>query len=54
MKNKYVKRAKISEKKFRQILKYFALDLSVSEIAKLCNLNRVTINRIIQKIRIIL
>ena len=52
MKNKYVKRAQISEKKFRQILKYFASDLSVSEIAKLCNLNRVTINRIIQKIRI--
>ena len=50
MKNKYVKR--VSEKKFRQILKYFASDLSVSEIAKLCNLNRVTINRIIQKIRI--
>ena len=52
MKNKYVKLAQISEKKFRQILKYFASDLSVSEIAKLCNLNRVTINRIIQKIRI--
>ena len=30
MKNKYVKRVQISEKKFRQILKYFASDLSVS------------------------
>ena len=28
MKNKYIRRAKISESKFRQIIKLFALDLT--------------------------
>ncbi len=35
-------RAKISAKKFRQILRSFALDLTATEIAVLTNLNRNT------------
>ena len=42
MKNKYLKRAHISERKFREVLKYFTADLTVSEIAKLSCINRRT------------
>ena len=45
MKNKYVKVAKISEIKFRLILKCFATDLSATQTAKLTGINRNTINR---------
>jgi len=38
-------RARISRAKFRQILRLFALDLTASQIAKLSNLNRNTVNR---------
>ena len=38
-------RAKISSKKFRQILPSFALDLTATQIAVLTNLNRNTVNR---------
>ncbi len=38
-------RAQISRAKFRQILRLFALDLTASQIAKLTNLNRNTVNR---------
>ena len=34
MKNKYINRAHISEIKFREILKFFAADFTVSQIAK--------------------
>jgi transposase len=44
-KNKYVKRSKISEAKFRQMLKLFAYDLDAQTIASLTNLNRNTVNR---------
>ena len=52
MKNKYLKRAHISERKFREILKYFTEDLTVSKIARLACLNRNTMINIVQKIRI--
>ena len=51
MKNKYIKRAKISEKKFREILKFFAEDLTVSKISNLSNISRYNINSLIQKMR---
>jgi len=35
LKNRYVKNAKISEAKFRQLLRYFALDLDAGQIAEL-------------------
>ena len=52
MKNKYANRSKISESKIRQLLKHFALDLDAQRIAVLCNLNRNTVNRYLNMIRI--
>jgi transposase len=43
--NPVLKRARISQKKFRQILKYFALDIEATKIASLTGLNRNTINK---------
>ncbi len=37
-KNKYVNNSKISEEKFREIIKYFALDLEVNKISILTNI----------------
>lgn len=44
-------RAKISSKKFRQILRSFALDLTATQIASLIKLNRNTVNRYLTFIR---
>jgi len=52
MKNKYANRSKISASKIRQLLKHFALDLDAQRIAVLCNLNRNTVNRYLNMIRI--
>ena len=43
--NRYIKRSRISEAKFRQILKLFILDIDATNIAKITGLNRNTINR---------
>jgi transposase-like protein len=51
MKNKYIKRAHISERKFQQIVRLFSADLDASQIAKLTDLNRNTVNRYMTKIR---
>lgn len=51
MKNKHLKRSKISEVKFREIAKHFSLDLSAENIAILTNLNRNTINRYLLRLR---
>ena len=51
MKNKYLKRAHINEKKFREILKFFAEDFTCVQIANLSKVNRSNIDKIIQKIR---
>ena len=50
-KNKYVQRSKISEATFREIVRYFSIDLDASQIAVLSGLNRNTINRYLQGIR---
>jgi len=50
-KNKYVKRAHISERKFREIVKYFAEDLNATQIAHLTGISRPTINRYLKAIR---
>jgi len=44
-------RAKISEHKFRQTVKYFAYDLEANKVAELLNLNRKTVNLYYNKIR---
>lgn len=50
-KNRYSNRSKISEKKIRDIVRYFALDLDALQIAKITSLNRNTINRYLKAIR---
>jgi len=50
-KNIYVKRAKISEAKFRQLVRYFVHDLDAKTIASLVHLNRNTVNRYLLLIR---
>ena len=50
-KNKYHNRSRISEKKFREIIKYFSLDFTASDIAKLSKINRNTINKILNLLR---
>ncbi len=42
---KFYIRAQISRTKLRQILRLFALDLTASQVAKIANLNRNTVNR---------
>jgi len=51
MKNQYIKHSKVSEAKFRQLLKHFSIDLDAQQIAILCNLNRNTVNRYLMLIR---
>ena len=50
-KNRYAKRARISSKQFRQLVRYFVLDLTASQIAHLTGLNRNTVNRYMRAIR---
>ena len=50
-KNKYVKRSRISEAKFRELLRLFSLDLDANQITNLTNLNRNTVNRYLSLIR---
>jgi transposase len=52
MRNKYVKRSRISEKKFRQLVKLFSLDLDAVQISVLSHLNRNTVNRYLKVLRI--
>lgn len=49
--NKYVKRSRISEAKFREFVWYFSLDLDAQRIAQLSGLNRNTVNRYLHLIR---
>ena len=51
MKNKYIVRSRISEKKFREILKYFAQDLEATKIA---NFTGISINKILKSIRVLM
>ena len=49
--NKHIKRSRISEAKFRALVKYFSLDLDAHKIAILTGLNRNTVNRYLLLIR---
>ncbi len=49
--NRYYRFAKISERKTRQIIKYFALDLTANKTARLTDLTHQSVNRIYLKIR---
>ena len=54
MKNKYIFRSRISEKKFREILKLFCLDIEAKKVSELTNISRITINKIFDKLRILI
>ena len=51
-KNKYAYRSHISERKFREFLRCFTLDITADKIAILTNINRNTVNKYIMLIRI--
>jgi transposase-like protein len=50
-KNKYCYRSRISEAKFREVVKYFSGDLTAKQIAIFANLNINTVNNILRKTR---
>ena len=52
MKNRYFFRSRISESKFREIIRLFSADLTASQIAFLTKLNRKTINKILKQVRV--
>ena len=54
MKNKYIIRSRISEKKFREILKYFAEDIEASKISNFTKISEVTLCKIFREIRILM
>jgi transposase len=51
MKNKYLKGAHLSERKFKEILRLFAEDLTATQIASISGVSRVTVNSYLKKIR---
>ena len=51
IKNRYYKRSKIAERQFRLLVKYFALDLTASDTARLTGISLRSINTIYLKIR---
>ena len=50
-KNKYINRSRVTEAKFRDLVKFFSLDLSAQQIAIVTKLNRNTVNRYLKLIR---
>jgi transposase len=52
MKNKYIVKSHISERKFRKILKYFSQDFDATKTSSLTGLSRKTINRLYHKFRV--
>jgi transposase len=49
--NKYFYHSHISEKKFREIIRYFAMDLEASKIAELTGVSRNSVNKILKALR---
>ena len=54
MKNKFMIRSRISEAKFREILKYFCLDIEASKISKITHISEGTLCKIFKQIRILI
>ncbi len=52
MKNKFLKGAHLSERKFKEILKLFSEDLTATQIANISGVSRVTLNSYLKKIRL--
>jgi transposase len=51
MVNKYIVRSRISEKKFREIIRLFALDIEGTKIASITGVSRRTITKIQKGVR---
>src|SRR5699024_3901091 len=51
MNNKYYKRSKISEAKFRQIIRYFAMDFTARDTAQLSGISRRSVTDIFGRMR---
>jgi len=51
MKNRYCKSSKLSEAKFRMLVKCFSADLTATQIAQFSGINRNTVNRYLRLIR---
>ena len=51
VKNKYFKRSRILNKKFREILRLFCLDLNAIQISNLTGISRNSINKVLTKLR---
>lgn len=51
MKNKYYKRSKISETKFRYLITCFSLDLTATEVAELTGISLRSVTVIFEKLR---
>ena len=52
MKNKYIRRSRVSEAKFREILRYFCADQTAAQAAVLSGVSRNSINSLYHKIRV--
>jgi transposase len=52
MLNNYIIRSRISEKKFREILRFFCLDLEAKKISEISGVSRNSVNKIIKAIRV--
>ncbi len=50
-KNKYIRKSKISEAKFREIVRYFAADLSATQLSILSGISRNSVNKYLKHIR---
>jgi len=51
IKNRYIKHAHISERKFKELLKCFCTDLTAVQTSQLLNINRNTVNKYYNKFR---
>ncbi|MBO6794852.1 MAG: IS1595 family transposase, partial [Balneolaceae bacterium] len=49
--NRYYKRSRITEAKFRQLIRYFSMDFTASDVAKLTGLSRRSVTSIYVKLR---
>ena len=54
LKNRYIVRSRISEAKFREILKYFSEDIEATKIANLTGISRIFVNKILRSIRVLM
>jgi hypothetical protein len=51
MKNKYMRRSHLSERKFRELLRLFAADLNVVQMAEISGVSRQTVSALLARVR---